>query len=108
MTAGHGSMLLAAALLGAGLTGCQEPGQPGPMERTGAHIDRMVTGAQRGIANFSQQAGEELDAAGKSVGAGAKQVGSSIHKGLTPDSPPPPPPLPLPPPEPMGAQRVSP
>ena len=100
MTGAYGGLLWAGLLLTA-LAACQEPGQPGPMQRTGAQIDRAVTGAQRGIANFSLQAGQELDAAGKSVGAGARQVGSSIHNSLTPADPP------LPPPEPMGTQRYS-
>jgi hypothetical protein len=60
------------------------------MERTGAYIDHKVNDAQRGIADFSQRAGQSLDQAGKSVGAGAEQVGTKVHDKLTPstDAPP--------------------
>ena len=85
---------LAVLLLPIGMTGCQD-GQPGPMERAGAYIDRTVTDAQRGVADFSQKAGQSLDQAGRSVGAGAQRVGTTLHDNLAPGtdrtSPPPPP-----------------
>ena len=86
----------AVLLLAMGVGACQQPGQPGPMERTGAYIDRTVTDAQRGVADFSQRAGQGLDQAGRSVGAGAKQFGNDLHERLSPaaDAPPPPPPPP--------------
>ena len=83
-------VVLVAALLPMGVTACQEPGQPGPMERAGAYIDRGVTDAQRGVADFSQRAGHSLDQAGRSVGAGAQRVGGTLHDQLAPaaDTPP--------------------
>lgn len=85
------SPVFAAALL-VGLAACQEPGQRGPMERTGAYIDQKVTDAQRGVAEFSQRAGQSLDRAGRSVGAGAERVGTTVHDNLMPADPPPAPP----------------
>jgi hypothetical protein len=87
-------VLAAALLLPMCVTACQEPGQPGPMERAGAYIDRGVTDARRGMADFSQRAGQSLDQAGRSVGAGAQRVGETLHGQLVPaaDTPPPPPP----------------
>ena len=78
------SAALAILLLSIGVTACEEPGQPGPMQRTGAYIDRTVTDAQRGVADFSQRAGQSLDQAGRSVGAGAQRVGTTLHDSLTP------------------------
>ena len=79
-----------AMLLLMGLTACQEPGQRGPMERTGAYIDQKVIDAQRGVAEFSQRAGQSLDQAGRSVGSGAQRVGATVHDRLVPaaDMPP--------------------
>jgi hypothetical protein len=54
------------------------------MERTGTYINRTVTDAQRGMADFSQRAGQSLDQAGRSVGAGARRVGATLHDSLTP------------------------
>jgi len=73
-----------------GLLGCQEAGQPGPMSRTGAYIDRTVGDTQREMADFSQRAGQSLDHAGQAVGAGARRVGTTLHDGLLPtaDRPP--------------------
>ena len=87
-------VLVAALLLPMSVTACQEPGQPGPMQRAGAYIDRGVTDAQRGVADFSQRAGQSLDQAGRSVGAGAQRVGGTLHDQLAPavDTPPSPPP----------------
>lgn len=84
---------LAVLLLPIGVTACQEPGQPGPMERTGVYIDHKITDAQRGVADFSQRAGQSLDQAGRSMGAGAQRVGATLHDSLTPatDSTSPPP-----------------
>jgi hypothetical protein len=79
-----GVVPLAALLLSMGVTACQEPGQPGPMERTGAYIDRTVTDTQRGVADFSQRAGQSLDQAGRSVGAGAQRAGTALHNSLMP------------------------
>lgn len=79
-----GVVPLAVLLLPLGMTACQEPGQPGPMERTGAYIDQTITDAQRGVADFSQRAGKSLDQAGKSVGAGAQHVGTTLHDNLMP------------------------
>lgn len=78
------SAILAVLLLSIGVTACEEAGQPGPMQRTGAYIDRTVTDAQRGVADFSLRAGQSLDQAGRSVGAGAQRVGASLHDSLTP------------------------
>ncbi len=77
-------VLVAALLLPMSVTACQEPGQPGPMQRAGAYIDRGVTDAQRGVADFSQRAGQSLDQAGRSVGAGAQRVGGTLHDQLMP------------------------
>lgn len=84
MRAACGVVPLAALLLIIGVTACQEPGQPGPMERTGAYIDRTVTDTQRGMAEFSERAGHSLDQAGRSVGAGAQRAGSTLHDNLMP------------------------
>ena len=75
-------VLVAALLLPMSVTACQEPGQPGPMQRAGAYIDRGVTDAQRGVADFSQRAGQSLDQAGRSMGAGAQRVGGTLHDQL--------------------------
>ena len=89
-----GVVPLAVLLLPMSMTACQEPGQPGPMERAGTYIDRTVTDAQRGVADFSQRTGHSLDQAGRSVGAGAQRVGTTLHDSLMPTadtaSPPPP------------------
>jgi hypothetical protein len=91
-----------------GLTACQEPGQPGPMERAGAHIDHTVTNVQRSVGDFSLRVGQGVDRAGRSVGAAAQAVGTGLHDRLVPPDygypPPPPEPMygyPPPPPEPM-------
>jgi hypothetical protein len=90
----RGVVPLAILLLPMGVTACQESRQPGPMERTGAYIDRTVTDAQRGMADFSQRAGQSLDRAGRSVGASAQRAGATLHDRLIPvtdeTSPPPP------------------
>jgi hypothetical protein len=90
----RGVKLVAALLLSMGVTACQEPGQPGPMERAGAYIDRGVTDAQRGVADFSQRAGQSLDQAGRSVGAGAQRIGGTLHDQLVPAADTSPPPAP--------------
>jgi len=79
-----GAVPLAILLLPMAITACQEPGQPGPMERTGTYIDRSITDAQRGMADFSQRAGQSLDQAGRSIGAGAQRMGTTLHDSLTP------------------------
>lgn len=79
-----GTVPLAVLLVPMAITACQEPGQPGPMERTGSYIDRTVTDTQRGMADFSQRAGQSLDQAGRSIGAGAQRVGTSLHDSLMP------------------------
>lgn len=80
----YGVVPLAVLLLPMAITACQEPGQPGPMERTGTYIDRTVTDTQRGMADFSQRAGQSLDQAGRSIGAGAQRMGASLHDTLMP------------------------
>ena len=94
MTRTRGQVPRGVLLLFMGLTACQDPGQRGPMERTGAYIDRKVIDTQRGMAEFSQRAGQGLDQAGRSVGAGAQRVGATVHDSLMPaaDEPPSPPP----------------
>ena len=84
------SVMPSAVLLLVGLTACQDSGQRGSMERTGAYIDEKVTDAQRGVAEFSQRAGQSLDQAGRSVGAGAQRVGAKVHDNIMPaaDMPP--------------------
>jgi hypothetical protein len=77
-----GSLALLPMLVG--LTACQEPGQPGPMERTGAQIDRAVAGAQRSVGDFSLRVGQGVDHAGRSVGATAQEVGTGLHDRLVP------------------------
>jgi hypothetical protein len=84
MRAACGVVPMAALLLSMGVTACQELSQPGPMERTGAYIDRTVTDTQRGMAEFSERAGQSLDQAGRSVGAGAQRVGTTLHDSLMP------------------------
>ncbi len=79
-----GAVPLAVLLVPMAITACQEPGQPGPMERTGTYIDRTVTDTQRGMADFSQRAGQGLDQAGRSIGAGAQRIGASLHDSLMP------------------------
>jgi hypothetical protein len=75
---------LALVPLMVGLAACQQPGQPGPMERAGAQIDRTVAGVQRSVGEFSQRAGQEVDHAGQSVGATAQQLGTGLHDRLVP------------------------
>jgi hypothetical protein len=79
-----GGVPLAVLLLPMAITACQEPGQPGPMERTGTYIDRSINDAQRGMADFSQRAGQSLDQAGRSIGAGAQRMGTTVHDNLMP------------------------
>ena len=73
---------LAAVLALIGLSACQEPGQPGPTEHAGIQIDHAMAGVQRSVGEFSGQAGQGLDDAGRSVGAAAQQVGSRLHDWL--------------------------
>ena len=80
----RGVVPLTVWLLSMCLTGCQEPGQAGPMERTGVYIDHKIGDAQRGVADFSQRAGQSLDQAGRSIGAGAQRVGTTLHDSLMP------------------------
>src|SRR5690348_2753694 len=75
---------LAVVLVLAGLSACQGPGQPGPIERAGAHLDRMVAGAQRGVGDFSLRAGQGIDDAGRSVGATTQELGTRLHDSLVP------------------------
>jgi hypothetical protein len=75
---------LAAVLALIGLSACQEPGQPGPTERAGIQIDHAMAGVQHSVGEFSGQAGQGLDDAGRSVGAAAQQVGSRLHDWLVP------------------------
>ena len=85
--------LLAVLLLSAGVAACEQSARPGPMERTGTYIDRKVTDAQHGVAEFSQRAGQSLDGASRSVGAGAQRAGAAVHDRLMPtggDKPTPP------------------
>jgi hypothetical protein len=67
-----------------GLSACQEPSRPGPMERAGAHVDRVVAGVQRSVGEFSLRAGQGVDQAGRSVGTAAQQVGTGLHDRLVP------------------------
>lgn len=80
----YGAVPLAVLLLPMCVTACQEPGQPGPMERTGVYIDHKITDVQQGAADFSQRAGQSLDQAGRSIGAGAQRVGATLHDSLMP------------------------
>ena len=64
--------------------GCQEPGQPGVMERTGAEVDRTVEHAQQGVGNFGLRVGRALNQAGQSVGDAANNAGTSVHDWLIP------------------------
>jgi hypothetical protein len=67
------------------LSACQAPpGQPGPMERAGAHVDRTVTDVQRSVGDFSVRAGQGIDQAGRSVGHAATQAGTGLHDRLAP------------------------
>jgi hypothetical protein len=84
MRAACGVVRMAVLLLSTSVTACQEPSQPGPMERTGAYIDRTVTYTQRGMAEFSERAGQSLDQAGRSMGAGAQRVATTVHDSLVP------------------------
>ena len=65
-------------------SGCQEAGQPGVMERTGAEVDRTVGQAQQGVGDFSLRVGRALNQAGQSVGNAANAAGTGVHDWLTP------------------------
>jgi hypothetical protein len=73
---------IALLLASIGLLACQEPSQPGPMERAGAHLDRVVAGMQRSVGEFSLRAGHVADEAGRSVGTAAQLVGTGLHDRL--------------------------
>ena len=77
-----GSLAMVSAVIG--LSACQEAGQPGPIGRAGAHVDRAVAGAQRSVGDFGVRAGQGIDQAGRSVGAAAQQVGTGLHDRLVP------------------------
>jgi hypothetical protein len=70
-----------------GLAACQQPGQPGPMERAGANIDRTVVDVQRNVGDFSRRAGQSVEKAGQSVGNTAQRVGTGVHDTLVPADP---------------------
>jgi hypothetical protein len=65
-------------------TGCQQPAQPGPMERTGAQIDQTMGRAQQGVGDFGQRVGRALGQAGQSAGDAASAAGTSVHDWLVP------------------------
>ncbi len=65
-------------------SGCQEPGQPGVMERTGAKIDQTVGNAQQGVGDFGLRVGRALNQAGQSVGDAGNVAGTSVHDWLVP------------------------
>jgi hypothetical protein len=71
-------------LCAVGASGCQEPGQPGAMERTGAEVDRTMGQAQQGVGDFSLRVGRALNQAGQSVGNAANVAGTGVHDWLTP------------------------
>jgi hypothetical protein len=77
-----GTMALVLALLA--LSACQEPGQPGPMERAGAQIDHVTGKVTRSVGEFGVRAGEGVDQAGRSVGATAQRAGTRLHDSLVP------------------------
>ncbi len=64
--------------------GCQDPGPPGVMERTGAEVDRTMGHAQQGVGDFSLRVGRALNQAGQSVGDAANVAGTSVHDWLIP------------------------
>jgi hypothetical protein len=76
------SLAMVSAVIG--LSACQESGQPGPMGRAGAHVDRAVAGVQRSVGDFGVRAGRGIDQAGRSVGAAAQQAGTGLHDRLVP------------------------
>jgi hypothetical protein len=65
-------------------SGCQEPGQPGPMERAGVQIDRTMGRAQESVGDLSQRVGRSLNQAGQSAGDAANNAGTSVHNWLAP------------------------
>jgi hypothetical protein len=67
-----------------GLAGCQEPGEPGPIESAGAQIDHVAGKVTRSIGEFSVRAGEGVDQAGHWVGATAQRAGTGVHDKLVP------------------------
>ncbi|HEY7576664.1 MAG TPA: hypothetical protein VH855_03635 [Acetobacteraceae bacterium] len=69
-------------------TGCQQPGQPGAMERTGAQIDQTMGRAQQGVGDFSQRVGRALGQAGQSAGDAANAAGTNVHDWLVPSGKP--------------------
>jgi hypothetical protein len=71
-------------LIAVAVSACQEPGQPGVMERTGAGIDRTMGQAQQGVGDFSLRVGRTLNQAGQSAGDAANAAGTSVHDWLIP------------------------
>jgi hypothetical protein len=78
---------LALTLVLVGPSACQEPVQPGPMERAGLEIDRVVAGVQRSVGDLGLRAGQGVDEASRSIGTAARQVGTELHDRLAPWDP---------------------
>jgi hypothetical protein len=75
---------LAIWLLTVAASGCQDPGQPGVMERAGAQIDQTMGRAQQDVGDFSLRVGRALSQAGQSVGDAANVAGTRVHDWLVP------------------------